>query len=81
MLYLMLNGDHFYNGFRGGICHYALELYSIVQAVYVLCIGYAPINVKPHYPPPGLTKGLVGDFHRFDQKFCASSGVFDRSKF
>ena len=23
---------------------------------------YAPINVKPHYPPPGLTRGLVGDF-------------------
>ena len=41
----------------------------------------APINVKPHYPPPGLTKGLVGDFRRFDQKFCPTSGAFDRSKF
>ena len=24
--------------------------------------NYAPINVKPHYPPPGLTRRLVGDF-------------------
>ena len=44
-------------------------------------ITNAPINVKPHYPPPGLTKGLVGDFRRFDQKFCPTSGAFDRSKF
>jgi len=21
----------------------------------------APINVKPHYPPPGLTRGVGGD--------------------
>ena len=45
------------------------------------CTNNAPINVKPHYPPPGLTKGLVGDFRRFDQKFCPTSGAFDRSKF
>ena len=40
--------------------------------------SYAPINVKPHYPPPGLTRGLVGDF---DLKLCPTSGAFDRSKF
>ena len=22
----------------------------------------APVNVKPHYSPPGLTRGLVEDF-------------------
>jgi len=27
-----------------------------------LCVTYAFINLKPHYPPPGLTRGLVRDF-------------------
>ena len=37
------------------------------------------INVKPHYgPPPGLNRGLVGDF---DQNICPNSGAFDRSRF
>ena len=64
-------------------------MHGIQQAYVVMalkCVShlmccYAPINVKLHCPPPGLTKGLVGDFCRFDQKFCPTSGAFDRSKF
>ena len=54
---------------------------GLVQLTTVFIIprvGNAPINVKPHYPPPGITRGLVGDF---GLKFCPTSGVFDRSKF
>ena len=29
---------------------------------FIMHIAYVLINVKPHYPPPGLTRGLVGDF-------------------
>ena len=57
------------------------KLKYVAVIVHKSCMLYAPINVKPHYPPPGLTKGLVGDFRRFDQKFCPTSGAFDRSKF
>jgi len=34
-----------------------------------------PINDKPHYPPPGLTTGLVGDLY---QNIYPNRGVFDR---
>ena len=37
--------------------------------------------LSPTTPLPGLLKGLVGDFRRFDPKFCPTIGAFDRSKF
>ena len=35
---------------------------------------------NPHYPPPGQTRGVVGDLIRFYLKNCPTSGEFDCSK-
>ena len=38
---------------------------------------YAPINVMPHYPPPGLCRGKGGHLTCFDTKTCPICGEFD----
>ena len=30
--------------------------------IYAMAVTYAPINVNPHYPPPGQYQGTVGGF-------------------
>jgi len=39
------------------------------------CPVYAPINVKPHYPPPGLTRGFDGDLTFFKIKYSTHRGT------
>ena len=36
-------------------------LYLTYLLIYLLTYFYAPINVNPHYSPPGLTRGFSGD--------------------
>ena len=42
---------------------------------------YAPINVMPHYSPPGLYRGKGRAFDLFDTKTCPICGEFDRSPY
>jgi len=49
----------------------------ITNVVLVNCMETnAPINIKPHYPPPGHTWGNSGGF---DLKNRPTSGAFDSS--
>ena len=41
----------------------------------------APINIMPHYSPPGLYRGKVGHLTCFDTKTCPICGEFDRSPY
>ena len=53
------------------------EIRTVNQYRSELTISHsnAPINVKPHYPPPGLTKGIGGDLTFRKIKFSTHRGT------
>ena len=44
--------------------YHQLELLGKTACIVVQYI-YAPINIMPHYPPPGLCRGKGGAFDLF----------------
>ena len=39
-----------------------LQMSKISGSCVIASVNYAPINIKPHYPPPRRTRGNSGGF-------------------